>query len=72
MNILKKGLMVVGGLCIGAFSINALQDAPTDENIEKKIINDYNVYALQVPEKLDFAGEPLPLENPDILRAYGS
>ena len=58
--------MVVGGLCIGAFSLNALQDAPTNENIEKKIINDYNVYALQVPEKLDFAGEALPLSDPNI------
>lgn len=47
--------------------INAFQEAPTDENFETKLINDYNVYALQVPEKLDFAGEPMPLDNPDIL-----
>jgi hypothetical protein len=47
--------------------IFAVQDAPSDENLEKKIINDYNVYALNVPENLDFAGEALPLGNPDIL-----
>lgn len=66
MNLIKKGLMLVGGLCVGAFSINALQDAPTNENIEKKIVNDYNVYALNVPKDLEFAGEALPLNNPDI------
>lgn len=58
--------MVVGGICIGLLSVNALQDAPTNANFEKKMANGYNVYALQVPENLDFAGEPLPLKNPDI------
>jgi len=38
----------------------------SDENLEKKIINEYNVYALNVPDNLDFAGEALPLKNPDI------
>ena len=47
--------------------IFAVQDAPSDDNLEKKIINDYNVYALNVPENLDFADEALPLDNPDIL-----
>lgn len=53
-------------LAISAISINAVQDAPTDENFEKKLVNDYNVYALPIPESLDFAGEPMPLNNPDI------
>jgi hypothetical protein len=47
--------------------VYALQDAPTDENFEKKLINDYNVYALQIPEHLNFAGEDIPLDDPDIL-----
>ncbi|TYB77423.1 lytic transglycosylase domain-containing protein [Bizionia gelidisalsuginis] len=67
MKYVQKGLMVVGLLAVGAVSINAFKEAPTDEFIEKKIKNEYNVYALQVPEKLDFAGEALPLHNPDIL-----
>ena len=50
-----------------ALFVFALQDAPTDENFEKKLINDYNVYALQVPSYLEFAGEQMPLSNPDIL-----
>ncbi len=53
-------------LAVCALSIHAVQDAPTDENFEKKLVNDYNVYALPLPEKMDFAGEAVPLQNPDI------
>lgn len=67
MKIVQKVLAGIGLLCLGALFINAYQEAPTDENLEKKIINDYNVYALQVPDYLDFAGERMPLHNPDIL-----
>lgn len=67
MKIVQKSLAFVGLMCLAALFINALQDAPSDENFEKKIINDYNVYALQVPDYLDFAGEAMPLKNPDIL-----
>ncbi len=67
MKIVKNALAVVGLFVIGAISINALQDAPTDENFEKKTVNDYNVYAIQVPGYLDFSGEQVPLQNPDIL-----
>lgn len=67
MKIIQKALAFVGLLSLCALFIYALQDAPTDENFETKLINDYNVYALQVPEDLNFAGEPMPLENPDIL-----
>ncbi|UKM64702.1 lytic transglycosylase domain-containing protein [Flavobacteriaceae bacterium GSB9] len=67
MKIVQKALALVGLLSLCVFFINALQDAPTDENFETKLINDYNVYALQVPRDLNFAGEPVPIENPDIL-----
>ena len=67
MKILQKVLAFVGLLSLCTLFIYALQDAPTDENFETKLINDYNVYALQVPGDLNFAGEPMPLENPDIL-----
>ena len=67
MKIVQKALAFVGLLSLCALFIYALQDAPTDENFETKLINDYHVYALQVPENLDFAGEPMPLKNPDIL-----
>jgi len=67
MKIVQKVLAGIGFLCLAALFINAFQDAPTDENLEKKIINDYNIYALKVPDYLEFAGEPVPLANPDIL-----
>ncbi|WP_034044033.1 lytic transglycosylase domain-containing protein [Wocania ichthyoenteri] len=66
MKIVQKSLAFVGLLSLCALFIYALQDAPTDENFETKLINDYNVYALQVPDDLNFAGEPIPLNNPDI------
>lgn len=69
MKILHKALAFVGLLSLCALFIYALQDAPTDENFEKKLINDYNVYAIQVPQELDFSGESMPLKNPDILES---
>ena len=61
----KIGLgLVILAVC--ALSIHAVQEAPTDENLEKKLVNDYNVYALPLPEKMDFAGEPVPLNDPDV------
>jgi peptidoglycan lytic transglycosylase D len=60
-------LACVGLLSLAGLLIFAVQDAPSDENLEKKIINEYNVYALNVPDNLDFSGEALPLKNPDIL-----
>ena len=66
MKIIERGLMLVGLLSLCALFIYALQDAPTDENFETKLINDYNVYALQMPDNLNFAGEAMPLQNTDI------
>jgi hypothetical protein len=56
-------LLLVGGIYI---SLQAVQSPPTDEILEKKLINDYNVYALPLPQYIDFCGEPVPLNNPDI------
>lgn len=67
MKTIKALFAFVGLLSLSGLLIFAVQDAPSDENLEKKIINDYNVYALNVPDHLDFAGEAMPLEDPDIL-----
>jgi hypothetical protein len=73
MKIIEKILALVGLITLATLFIFAVQDAPTiqdapttSENFETKIVNDYNVYALQIPDYLDFAGEQLPLTNPDI------
>ncbi len=67
MKLLRNALSFIGLISLAGLLIFAVQDAPSDENLEKKIINDYNVYALTVPDYLEFAGERMPLENPDIL-----
>lgn len=66
MKPLKNILAAIGLLSLCGLFIYALQDAPTDEIFEKKLINDYNVYALPIPDNLEFAGEKLPLQEPDI------
>lgn len=38
----------------------------TTEHHKGSFESDYRVYALDIPEKLDFAGELVPLEDPDI------
>ncbi|RLD26247.1 MAG: lytic transglycosylase domain-containing protein [Bacteroidetes bacterium] len=71
MSILSKIGLATVLIGIGWLSINAVQisqndEHPVDETMEEKLLNDYNVYALELPEKMDFAGEPVPLDNPDI------
>jgi len=67
MKTLPKLFFAILLLIIGGFLINAVQEAPTDAIVERKMVNDYNIYALPIPENMDFAGERVPLENPDIL-----
>ena len=66
MGLLSKiGLAtIVFGIC--GLCINAVQDPETDAVMEKKLINDYNVYALPLPDHMEFAGEKVPLMEPDI------
>lgn len=74
MKILKMLLMTAGFMGIIAISIQAVQEAPEavgeESNLNSEITsglnNDYNVYALPMPENLNFAGEPVPLDDPDI------
>jgi membrane-bound lytic murein transglycosylase D len=66
MNRLVKilGLVLIVG--ISGLFIYAEKDPPTDERFESKLINDYNVYALPLPEFIDFAGEAVPMTDPDV------
>ena len=66
MKLTKKMLLMSTVILAGAISIYAVQDANTDENQKERLVNDYNVYALPMPEDLEFAGEPVPIESPDI------
>ena len=68
MNIIKNSLAVIGLICLSGFFIFAVQKAPSEEALssENEFVNDYNVYAIPIPEKLDFAGEEVPLNDPDV------
>lgn len=68
MQLLKNLLAAIGLVAIFGLLIFSMQKAPSDETFgkEKPVINDYNVYALEMPMGLNFAGEELPIENPDI------
>ncbi|NER11992.1 transglycosylase SLT domain-containing protein [Leptobacterium flavescens] len=70
MRFVKNGLMLLGVLFIASILINAVQ---TDELQEKKVVEEkqdaegkYSVYALDIPEQMNFAGEEVPIDNPDI------
>jgi len=71
MKILKVLLMTVGFIAILAVSIQAVQKGPEPDaavyNDHDPVTgNNYNIYALPMPENLEFAGEAVPIENPDI------
>ncbi len=68
MNYIKNILAAIGLISLSGLFIFAVQKAPSDDTIgkEDKLINDYNVYALSVPDKLNFAGEEMPLNDPDV------
>ncbi len=80
MKKIKNILSFVGLVAIVGLGIQAVQSSYATENKEGEqsietahktdpgsAVKDYNVYAVPLPEKMEFAGERVPLENPDIL-----
>ncbi len=61
MKLFKHGLAI-----IGLVSIFGLLTISVDKQKDVKTINNYNVYALDMPKGLNFASELVPIENPDI------
>lgn len=72
---IKNILVTIGLIAFSGLFIFAVQKSPDETQgsneynsiNESKSVKDYNVYAISVPETLDFAGETVPLNNPDIL-----
>ena len=60
---IKNILAGVGLIATTAVCVQAVQQDTTDPEITKKekLVNDYNVYAIPLPESMDFAGERVPL-----------
>lgn len=70
MGTLGKWGLVLLVILVSFLSINAVQEAPADNDLNKKVVNDYNIYALPLPEHLEFAGEEVPLYDPDIRERF--
>jgi len=71
MKIIKMLLMAVGFIAILAVSIQAVQKGPDlganpIKNNDPVTGDNYNIYSLPMPQNLEFAGEMVPIENPDI------
>jgi len=77
MKTLKNILAAIGMISISGLFIYATRQssASSEENvisekslkeIDKSYVNDYKVYAISIPENLNFANETVPLEDPDI------
>lgn len=66
MNSWTKLGFIVALLIGGSLLIYSVQEPPTDITTKKKMYNDYRIYALPIPEALNFAGEVVPLDQPDI------
>lgn len=68
MKFIKNTLAIIGMICLSGLFIFAVQKAPSDVTVasENQLVNDYNVYAIQMPENLNFAGEQVPITDPDV------
>lgn len=68
--LLGAGIVVVLLLAVSAVQQNSglteLEPMETTELKDPSRVGDYGVYALDLPKTLDFAGESVPLNNPDI------
>ena len=66
MHYLKKTFVTIGFLYLIGFLVLAFTSQPVSEDSLASLENDYNIYALEIPENLDFSGEALPIKTPDI------
>jgi len=66
MHYFKTVFFTIGTISFIGFLVLAFTSHPDPENKNDSTLNDYNVYALEVPPTLDFSGEILPVFSPDI------
>ena len=66
MRYLKNSFLTFGTMVLIGFIVLAFTSQPVLENEGSTFENDYNIYALETPEVLDFSGESMPLQSPDI------
>lgn len=72
MNMLGRIGVAMAVIVAIAVSIQAVQKDAVEAEVlgntpsVEKVTRDYNIYALPLPESITFAGESVPLDNPDI------
>jgi len=66
MRFLKHTFFTIGMISVIGFLVLAFTSQPIPEDSPDTSENDYNVYALEIPEFLDFSGEVIPVQIPDI------
>lgn len=75
MRVVKYSLGVAGIAAVVLLSVNAVNTINREGDVYKKTktvvdstskVQDYNVYALKVPAEMNFAGEKVPLADPDV------
>ena len=63
----QKIVTLLGITALSSFFIYAIQsDTKPNPNSQEVSLGDYNVYAIDMPKGLNFAGEEVPLEQPDV------
>ena len=77
MKIVKAFLMICGVLFIGSTLIFAVQQGHLSavpepsvtqiENTNKSVADEYRITAIEIPEDLNFAGEKVPQQDPEIM-----
>ena len=77
MNIKKNWLSALGilfiaaaGISIFAFITDDVESETTAERFRERFNEKYGVFALSLPNELDFAGEEVPFEDPEILERF--
>jgi len=69
MNIVNRALTLIGIVAVSGVFVYATyqnEESNSEKQQQETKVNDYNVYALDVPESLNFAGEEMPLYKQDI------
>jgi len=75
MNRIKKVVVVCAVIGVAAIFINAVKttsvplktvDTATENKDSLSLVEDYNIYALKIPAGINFAGERVPVEDPDV------
>jgi hypothetical protein len=68
--VLGFSIAVVSIIAVGAINGSVTDLEITDPREKESLVSDYNVYSIAMPENLNFAGEKVPLTDPDIQERF--